>query len=331
MKVNKYKYKFILIKIFLCIFSFLYLIKSQNQNQNQNETITITNKNNDSIINNEEANIDIDINNNNLNQKEIEIEKDNGFIDGFFSGFSIVFFSEIGDRTFILIMIYSISNNNNYLKTFLISNLVLITWNLISILIGLNMKYYINKAFFEYFGIIFFAVFGFIMIYDGLKMKSKLIEEEFFEEEENLRKKAQMKYLSFSTDENKSLLFISKINENQNQNQNENENNLNESFLKKNENTNNNIINLFDSIWAFCFTLIWTEISDKSQIAAIIIGATLDLFGVILGTSLAHMICSIIAIAFGRIFSHYITIKQITLIGGIIFVLFSLLFLLEKL
>jgi putative Ca2+/H+ antiporter (TMEM165/GDT1 family) len=308
MKVNKYI--LILIKLFLCIILFNHFVKSQNS------TITNPNTDIDANDNNEDANIN-SIKNNNDDSIEKEKAKDNkqGFIDGFISGFSIIFFAEIGDRTFILIMIYSISNN--YFKTFLISNFVLISWNLVSILIGLNMQYHINRAFIEWFGILFFAAFGFFMIYDGLKMKSKLIEEEFFEEEENLRKLAHLKYLSYSDEENNSICLIS-------------ENNLGESFLKRKENLDNSN-SLFDSIWAFCFTLFWTELYDKSQIASIIIGATLDLFGVILGTSLAHMICSIIAIASGRIFSHYITIKQITIIGGIIFFLFSLLFLIEKL
>lgn len=252
----------------------------------------------------------IEVSTENLNQK------DKGFLDGFISGFSIVFFAEIGDRTFILIMIYSIANN--FIKTFLISNVILLSWNLLSILIGLNLQYYINRNFFEWFGIGLFTFYGIMMIYEGIKMESRLVEDEYMEEEKNLREKANNKFLSNDNDEKNEIPYL------------KNENNLEETLLDtKRENKNQN--NLFDSMWAFGFTLLTAELGDKSQIAAIIIGATQNLIGVILGTSLAHLICSIIAIVFGRIFSHYITNKQITMIGGIIFILFAFLFLLEKL
>ena len=355
MKINKFS----LTKILLCLISLVYLVKSKkkhnetsfeirnytknetlietkndtkNQNTNlvylinsQNETsIEITNETK-SEITNELKNTTLDL----INDDEALIdaaktlnENNKGFLDGFISGFSIVFFAEVGDRTFILIMIFSISNN--YFKTFLISNLVLLSWNLLSILIGLNMQYYINRSFVEWFGIALFAIFGVLMIHDGFKMESKLVEEEFMEEEENLRKKAEIKYISndnIDNDEERNVKYL------------KNDNDLKENLIKKNkdkDNKNNNK-NLFDSIWAFGFALLMAEFGDKSQIAAIIIGATLNLYGVILGTSLAHLICSVIAIVFGRIFSHYITNRQITMIGGIIFLLFSLLFLIEKL
>lgn len=281
-------------KIFLLIIIYAYFVESKESN----ETLD--------LINNDEGLVD----------KEILNKEKNTFIDGFVSGFSIVFFAEVGDRTFILIMIYSITNN--YFKTFLISNLVLLSWNLISILIGLNMQYFINRSFVEWFGIALFAIFGIVMISDSFKMETKFIEEEFIEEEENLRKNAELKYLSNENDDEKNVQYL------------KNDNNLSENLLEK-KRKNKSSKNLFDSIWAFGFALLMAEFGDKSQIAAIIIGATLNLFGVILGTSLAHLICSVIAIVFGRIFSQYITNRQITMIGGIIFILFSLLFLIEKL
>lgn len=295
-------------------------IKNNNNNTNSdkelNKTQAIKNLTNFTNANNLEP----------LDIKPLEImqkKREKTFMDGLISGFSIVFFAEVGDRTFILIMIYSISNN--YFKTFLIANLVLLSWNLLSILIGLNMQYYINRTFVEWFGIGLFMIFGIHMIYEAIQMEGKLVEEEFAEEEENLRKNAEKKILSNDNNNNNeqssSVEFL------------KNENNLGEKLLNKNEENNDNkkSNNLFNSFWAFGFALLMAEFGDKSQIAAIIIGATLNLFGVIIGTSLAHMICSVIAIVFGRIFSHYITNRQITMIGGIIFLLFSLLFLIEKL
>jgi putative Ca2+/H+ antiporter (TMEM165/GDT1 family) len=209
-------------------------------------------------------------------------------------------------------MIYSIANG--YLKTFLISNLVLLSWNLLSILIGLNMQYYINRNYVEWFGIVLFAIFGFMMIKDGFEMENNSVEEEFLKEKEELEK--ANKSNTDTNDEENQISYL------------KNDNNLDDNLLNKNDKDNSK---LFNSVWAFGFTLLMAEFGDKSQIAAIIIGATLNLYGVILGTSLAHSICTVIAIVFGRIFSHYVTTKQITMIGGLIFLLFSILFLIEKL
>ena len=57
------------------------------------------------------------------------------------------------------------------------------------------------------FGIALFAIFGFLMIFDGFKMESKFVEEEFMEEEENLRKKAEIKYTSHDNDGEKNIQY----------------------------------------------------------------------------------------------------------------------------
>ncbi len=88
--------------------------------------------------------------------------------------------------------------------------------------------------------------------------------------------------------------------------------------------------NFFDSFWAFGFTLIMAELGDKSQIAAIVIGATQNFYGVLIGTSLAHSLCTVIAIVFGKIFSRYVTTRQITIAGGFIFFIFAAFFLIGK-
>jgi putative Ca2+/H+ antiporter (TMEM165/GDT1 family) len=323
-------FKFILVKLLLSLISLTYFVKTQNIEKG-NSTIDINAKNNETSNLNSALNNNLtsnEINNSTIippldliNNEEALIDSvknseqtNNRFIDGVFKGFSIVFIAEIGDRTFILIMIYSIANG--YLKTFLISNLVLLSWNLLSILIGFNMQYYINRNYVEWFGIILFAIFGLMMIKDGFEMENNLIEEEFIKEKEELERNNSRKSNKETEDQENKITYL------------KNDNNLTDNLLDKKDKDN---FNLFNSIWAFGFTLLMAEFGDKSQIAAIIIGATLNLYGVILGTSLAHSICTVIAIVFGRIFSHYVTTKQITMIGGLIFIVFSILFLIEKL
>ena len=255
------------------------------------------------------------------------------FWNSFFSGFSIIFVAEIGDRTFLLIMIYAITNH--FFKTLVISNSVLLTWNFLSILIGYNMPYFLNKNVIEWVGILTFTIFGCLMIKDGYFMESKYVIEEFEEEQENLVKqnsltKKQVADLNHETTNNKNTHDEIRSDNDLQQplvdKRNDVEKNNGNSSKKESEN-----INVFNTIWGFSFSLLMGELGDKSQIASIVIGATQHFYGVLLGTSLAHFICTIIAIGFGKIFSKFITTKEITLIGGSMFLLFAGLFLFAKL
>lgn len=275
-----------------------------------------------------------------INPPKGPVEEKYTFWNSFLSGFSIIFVAEIGDRTFILIMIYAVTNN--FLKTFLISNFVLLLWNYISIMIGYNIPFLMNKNIVEWVGIFTFTLFGILMIKDGYYMESKLVEEEFLEEEEILMKMKHnnAKVVSLDSQDqvisNKNSGYI--INDNNlkevlldnNRNKNSKENNFIKTDIEKNGNKDDEEKNFFDSFWAFGFTLIMAELGDKSQIAAIVIGATQNFYGVLIGTSLAHSLCTIIAIVFGNIFSRYVTTRQITIIGGLIFLIFAAFFLIGK-
>jgi len=206
-------------------------------------------------------------------------------------------------------------------------------------MIGYNIPFLMKKELVEWVGIFTFSLFGILMIKDGYYMESKLVEEEYLEEEENLKHK-QIEAHSHSNRKNNTH-DSNQYNKAKNNIKEEvynisNENDLNEKLLNKNsvdlENNKlkNGKINFFDSFWAFGFTLIMAELGDKSQIAAIVIGATQNFYGVLLGTSLGHSLCTVIAIVFGNIFSKYVTTKQITIIGGTIFLIFAMLFLIGK-
>jgi len=275
----------------------------------------------------------------------IKLEEKFSFWNSFLSGFSIIFVAEIGDRTFILIMLYSITNN--YLKTFLISNFVLLLWNFISIMIGYEIPVLMNKDLVEWVGIFTFTIFGILMIKEGYYMESKFVEEEVLEEEENLKLTHAHHSHGVKVHANDSCEF--KISGKNKVEYTSSQNDLKESLLNKRKNSdeidlrkNNDVErnnkseddqgqNSFNSIWTFAFMLITAELGDKSQIAAIVIGATQNLYGVLLGTSLAHSLCTVIAIVFGNIFAKYVTTRQITLIGGIIFFIFAAVFLIGKL
>ncbi|KAJ8298209.1 hypothetical protein KUTeg_024740 [Tegillarca granosa] len=72
------------------------------------------------------------------------------------------------------------------------------------------------------------------------------------------------------------------------------------------------------TIFLQAFTLTFlAEWGDRSQLTTIVLAAREDLFGVILGGVLGHAICTGIAVLGGRIVAQKISVRTVTLIGGV--------------
>jgi putative Ca2+/H+ antiporter (TMEM165/GDT1 family) len=65
------------------------------------------------------------------------------------------------------------------------------------------------------------------------------------------------------------------------------------------------------------------EWGDRSQIATIALAAAEDVFWVTFGAALAHCLCTGAAVVGGRLLAAKISVRTVTLVGGAIFVLFS--------
>ncbi|CAG5135566.1 unnamed protein product [Candidula unifasciata] len=66
------------------------------------------------------------------------------------------------------------------------------------------------------------------------------------------------------------------------------------------------------------------EWGDRSQIATIILGAREDIFGVMLGGCIGHTVCTGVAVLGGRFVAQRISVRTVTLIGGVVFLIFAL-------
>jgi putative Ca2+/H+ antiporter (TMEM165/GDT1 family) len=66
------------------------------------------------------------------------------------------------------------------------------------------------------------------------------------------------------------------------------------------------------------------EWGDRSQLTTIILGAREDPFGVTLGGVLGHAMCTATAVIGGRMIATKISVKTVTLIGGVVFLIFAL-------
>jgi len=66
------------------------------------------------------------------------------------------------------------------------------------------------------------------------------------------------------------------------------------------------------------------EWGDRSQISTIILAAREDVLGVTIGAMVGHCICTGIAVLGGRMIAQMISVKTVTLIGGIVFIFFAM-------
>jgi Ca2+/H+ antiporter, TMEM165/GDT1 family len=76
-------------------------------------------------------------------------------------------------------------------------------------------------------------------------------------------------------------------------------------------------------IESFVLTFV-AEWGDRTQIATIALAAAKNPIGVIIGGILGHTICSLIAVWGGKMIAGKISEKTITVIGGVLFILFAL-------
>jgi len=85
----------------------------------------------------------------------------------------------------------------------------------------------------------------------------------------------------------------------------------------------------FHSNWAFASSLAIAEFGDKTQISSIVMGSTQNFAAVLIGTSLARIGGILIAVMFGKLIAHNVTHKQVTYIGGGIFIFFAFVYMVK--
>ena len=74
---------------------------------------------------------------------------------------------------------------------------------------------------------------------------------------------------------------------------------------------------------AFTMTFL-AEWGDRSQLTTIILGARENALGVSLGGVLGHAFCTGLAVMGGRLIATKISVKTVTIIGGVVFLVFAL-------
>ena len=219
-------------------------------------------------------------------------EATQAFYPSLVQSFLVIFLSELADRTFILVLIFSLKMH--WIPLVLTSLFSMYFMNIIAIVAGYTVILLIPRSLLDWIGFFCFLFFGAFWVYEGMKMENKSVKEEYEEEIQE-------------TENNYELI-----------NEQENNNNHN----KK-------------SVWTLCFELFSflciSEFGDKSEISTIAIAAVYNLYGVLIGTMLAYFFNIVIAAFLGHYIGQYLSEKTMCIIGGLLFIGFSIQILIIKL
>ena len=224
-----------------------------------------------------------------------------------FAGFSIVFFSSFGDKIFFLNMIYA--SMNKFCQSFWIILAVSELMNFLNLALGQLIKLIMPIITIECIAIFVFLILGICLIFRGCLMKEKPIIVEYNEQQRKL---------------------INNSNSNINSTDiNSDDNNLRNVIVQEN-NYNEEEIGVFDSWWKYFLTYFLASIGDKSCLATIIISSKYNFLGSLTGTTLAILFLVLLAMIFGKSLAKLLTNKQISIICGILFIIYAGYFFVNK-
>ncbi|KAI6239039.1 GDT1 family protein [Aphelenchoides fujianensis] len=220
-----------------------------------------------------------------------------GFYHAFVAAFSVIVVSELGDKTWFIAAIMAMRHSRLAVFAGAMTALALMTilsaclgW--VTQVIPRQLTFYISTA--------LFALFGLKMLHEGYHMSPNEGQEEYEE--------AQAEVQKSDVD-----LETNKYSE------------MESGGSAQSSSSTWRIISFVSTIFVKSFTLTFVaEWGDRSQLTTIILGARETISGVILGGILGHALCTGIAVVFGRLLAQQISVRTVTLVGGVVFILFAL-------
>lgn len=215
-----------------------------------------------------------------------------GFAHAFIATLSVIIVSELGDKTFFIAAIMAMRHARVTVFSGAIAALGVM--HVMSAVFGYAITV-IPRVYTYYLSSFLFAVFGLKMLREGWKMSASEAAEEMEEVQEDLkRREAEAESDSSDVEGGRRsgrpsyMVFFSRI------------------FIQ-----------------AFTMTFL-AEWGDRSQIATVVLAAREEIIGVIIGGVLGHALCTGLAVLGGRMIATKISVRTVTLAGGVVFLFFAL-------
>ena len=96
------------------------------------------------------------------------------FYPSLVQSFLVIFLSEIADRTFILVLIYSLKMH--WIPLILTSLFAMYFMNILAIVAGYTVILLIPRSLLDWIGFFCFLLFGIFSVYEGMQMESKSVK-----------------------------------------------------------------------------------------------------------------------------------------------------------
>lgn len=229
------------------------------------------------------------------------------FTHGFVASFSVIIVSEIGDKTFFIAAIMSMQHPRMIVFAGAISALVFMT--ILSTMLGFAATI-IPRAYTFYASTVLFVVFGLKMLYDGWRMKADEAQEEYREVQDSLKEREEQ-------------LERNLVPQNDVETGGGGGGELAQQLPWKMR-LLSVLTTIFSVIFIEAFILTFlAEWGDRSQLATIILATSENLWGVNLGGFTGHALCTGLAVLGGRLISQKISARTVTIVGGVVFLLFA--------
>lgn len=223
-----------------------------------------------------------------------------GFIHAFIASFSVIIVSEIGDKTFFIAAIMSMKYPRLTVFAGAISALALMT--VLSAVFGMVFIQFIPPHITRWVSVFLFIVFGLKMLHEGWNMTATDAAEEMEVVQHDLRKREE----EVNKESNKTITTDPETGG---------------AGKKAKAGAFKVLFRIFVQAFTMTFVAEW---GDRSQITTIILSARENLMGVITGGIIGHAICTGLGVIGGRIIAQKISVRTVTLIGGVVFILFAI-------
>ncbi|KAI9577575.1 putative divalent cation/proton antiporter TMEM165 isoform 2-T4 [Glossina fuscipes fuscipes] len=233
------------------------------------------------------------------NDESKEQKGKTGFIDAFTASVCVILFTELGDKTFFIAAIMAMRHPRLIIFAGAISALALMT--ILSVVFGMAATI-IPKIYTYYISTALFAIFGLKMIYEGYFMKNTDTQDELEEVQSDLRKRED------ELERDVTAVLVQ---------------DPESGVVRKNVKKGAAYLTTRVLVQAFTMTFL-AEWGDRSQLATIILAASKDVYGVITGGVVGHSICTGLAVVGGRMVAAKISLRTVTIVGGVVFLGFAL-------
>ncbi|XP_058853663.1 transmembrane protein 165-like isoform X2 [Acipenser ruthenus] len=221
-----------------------------------------------------------------------------GFIHAFVAAISVIIVSELGDKTFFIAAIMAMRYNR--LTVLAGAMLALGVMTCLSVLFGYATTI-IPRIYTYYVSTALFAIFGIRMLREGFKMSPDEGQEELEEVQAEIKKKDEELQRSKLVNSSPDV-----------------EAGAGSKMPQKSWHS------IISPIFVQAFTLTFlAEWGDRSQLTTIVLAAREDPFGVAVGGTLGHCLCTGLAVIGGRMIAQKISVRTVTIIGGIVFLAFA--------